>query len=130
MTIELPELPYAIDALEPHISKETLEYHYGKHHQAYVTNLNAALDIGGMRLALNGVAKGLLQPGAYFEGFKPSDDRMGSHRNLGERHVSILDDHDNVFGAKIRFSSESASDHQVAAGVAMIAASHRKDAYK
>jgi len=40
MTFKLPELPYAMDALEPHISRETLEYHYGKHHQAYVTNLN------------------------------------------------------------------------------------------
>ncbi|MHB8348485.1 MAG: superoxide dismutase [Acidiferrobacterales bacterium] len=36
----LPELPYALDALQPHISKETLEYHYGKHHKDYVTNLN------------------------------------------------------------------------------------------
>ncbi|MBC7513853.1 MAG: superoxide dismutase [Fe] [Herminiimonas sp.] len=36
----LPPLPYAMDALAPHISKETLEYHYGKHHQTYVTNLN------------------------------------------------------------------------------------------
>jgi Fe-Mn family superoxide dismutase len=36
----LPPLPYAIDALVPHISKETLEFHYGKHHQTYVTNLN------------------------------------------------------------------------------------------
>ena len=36
----LPPLPYAMDALAPHISKETFEYHYGKHHQAYVTNLN------------------------------------------------------------------------------------------
>jgi Fe-Mn family superoxide dismutase len=36
----LPALPYAIDALAPHISQETLEYHYGKHHQTYVTNLN------------------------------------------------------------------------------------------
>ncbi len=36
----LPPLPYAKDALLPHISAETLEYHYGKHHQAYVTNLN------------------------------------------------------------------------------------------
>ncbi|WP_028100409.1 superoxide dismutase [Fe] [Pseudoduganella violaceinigra] len=36
----LPPLPYAMDALQPHISKETLEFHYGKHHQAYVTNLN------------------------------------------------------------------------------------------
>jgi superoxide dismutase, Fe-Mn family len=36
----LPPLPYALDALAPFISKETLEYHYGKHHQAYATNLN------------------------------------------------------------------------------------------
>jgi Fe-Mn family superoxide dismutase len=36
----LPALPYALDALSPHISKETLEFHYGKHHQTYVTNLN------------------------------------------------------------------------------------------
>jgi Fe-Mn family superoxide dismutase len=36
----LPQLPYPQDALAPHISKETLEYHYGKHHQTYVTNLN------------------------------------------------------------------------------------------
>ena len=36
----LPPLPYAMDALAPHISKETFEYHFGKHHQAYVTNLN------------------------------------------------------------------------------------------
>ena len=40
MAIELPPLPYAKDALAPHISAETLEYHYGKHHQTYVTNLN------------------------------------------------------------------------------------------
>jgi Fe-Mn family superoxide dismutase len=40
MIHELPTLPYAKDALQPHISAETLEYHYGKHHQAYVTNLN------------------------------------------------------------------------------------------
>lgn len=37
---ELPKLPYALDALAPSISKETLEYHYGKHHQAYVNKLN------------------------------------------------------------------------------------------
>ena len=36
----LPPLPYNLDALQPHISAETLEYHYGKHHQTYVTNLN------------------------------------------------------------------------------------------
>ncbi len=40
MEHKLPELPYALDALAPHISKETLEFHYGKHHQTYITNLN------------------------------------------------------------------------------------------
>jgi len=40
MTHSLPDLPYAQDALEPHISAETLEYHYGKHHATYVANLN------------------------------------------------------------------------------------------
>ncbi|MCZ7630684.1 MAG: superoxide dismutase [Microthrixaceae bacterium] len=41
---DLPPLPYAQDALAPHISAETLEYHYGKHHQTYVTNLNKLTD--------------------------------------------------------------------------------------
>ncbi|HCU06049.1 MAG TPA: superoxide dismutase [Fe] [Holosporales bacterium] len=40
----LPQLPYALDALSPHISQETLELHYGKHHQTYVTNLNNLLE--------------------------------------------------------------------------------------
>lgn len=40
MAFTLPELPYSKDALAPHISVETIEYHYGKHHNAYVTNLN------------------------------------------------------------------------------------------
>ncbi len=44
MAFELPKLPYALDALAPYISKETLEYHYGKHHQAYVTKLNGLIE--------------------------------------------------------------------------------------
>jgi superoxide dismutase, Fe-Mn family len=43
MAFSLPALPYAHDALEPHIDKATMEIHHGKHHQAYVTNLNNAL---------------------------------------------------------------------------------------
>lgn len=50
MAHTLPELPFARDALAPHISAETLEYHYGKHHNAYVNKLNAALE-GGHALA-------------------------------------------------------------------------------
>jgi Fe-Mn family superoxide dismutase len=44
MAHTLPPLPYPHDALEPHIDKQTMEIHHGKHHQAYVTNLNAALE--------------------------------------------------------------------------------------
>jgi superoxide dismutase, Fe-Mn family len=43
MAFELPPLPYPKDALAPHISAETFDYHHGKHHAAYVTNLNAAI---------------------------------------------------------------------------------------
>lgn len=90
-------------------------------------NLSAALDIGGMRPALTAVAKGLAPGTDYFAGFDPErpgapDPRttgMGSHRNLGNRHVSILDDHDHVFGPKLRFSTDAASEHQVVAGVAI-----------
>lgn len=49
MVHELPKLPYSMDALEPYISKETLEYHYGKHHRTYVDNLNKL--IGGTEFA-------------------------------------------------------------------------------
>ena len=44
MAHTLPPLPYAFDALEPHIDTQTMQIHHGKHHQAYVTNLNAALE--------------------------------------------------------------------------------------
>ncbi len=43
MTIKLPDLPYAADALEPHVSARTLEFHHGKHHKAYVDKLNTAI---------------------------------------------------------------------------------------
>lgn len=44
MAFTLPPLPYALDALQPHISKETLEYHHGKHHNAYVVKLNSLIE--------------------------------------------------------------------------------------
>ncbi len=44
MAFELPKLPYSFNALEPHIDARTMEIHHGKHHQAYVTNLNKALE--------------------------------------------------------------------------------------
>ncbi|MEQ1769167.1 MAG: superoxide dismutase [Devosia sp.] len=48
MAFELPALPYAYDALGPHMSKETLEFHHDKHHQAYVTNGNKLLEGSGL----------------------------------------------------------------------------------
>ena len=48
MTFTLPNLPYAHDALAPHMSKETLEYHHDKHHQAYVTNANNLIKGSGL----------------------------------------------------------------------------------
>ena len=83
------------------------------------TNLNATLDIGGSRRSLHAVAKGLAPASAYFAYVKTWDDDLGSHRNAGRRHVSILDDHDHVSGDKVRFSSDAANDHQVVAGVAL-----------
>jgi glycosidase len=81
--------------------------------------LNAALDIGETRLALVDVAKGLAAPRTYFDGFDPGIAIMGSHRHLGTKHVSVCDDHDHVFGAKLRFSSDATSEHQVVAAVAI-----------
>ncbi len=62
MAFELPELPYAHDALEPHIDKQTMEIHHGKHHNAYTTNLNGAIagtDLEGKTIEeiLGGISK-------------------------------------------------------------------------
>jgi superoxide dismutase, Fe-Mn family len=83
MPFELPKLPYAQDALAPHISAETLEYHHGKHHQTYLTNLNnltqgtpladkALEDL--VRTADGGIFNNAAQVynhTFYFEGLKP-----------------------------------------------------------
>ncbi len=44
MAITLPDLPYATDALAPHISENTIQFHYGKHHSTYVTNVNKLVE--------------------------------------------------------------------------------------
>lgn len=95
------------------------DYNEDRYLDVLARNLNATLDIGEMRPALTAVAKGLTHPSDYFRGFDPGRAVMGSHRMLGNRHVSILDDHDHVFGQKLRFSAEAASDRQVVAGVAL-----------
>ncbi len=69
MPFILPELPYAKDALAPVISAETIEYHYGKHHQTYVTNLNNLL------------------PGSAYEGLELDEIVRQSHGKLSEKPV-------------------------------------------
>ena len=69
MEHKLPPLPYAMDALAPHVSKETLEYHYGKHHQAYVNNLNNLI------------------PGTKYEGLSLEETVKQSHGQLSEKPV-------------------------------------------
>jgi glycosidase len=86
-------------------------------------NLSAALDIGSARLLLHDVAKGLQPAAGYFRQFEEASAGFESHRALGDRHVSILDDHDHVFGSKVRFSAEipdgsPVKDHQIAAATA------------
>src|SRR5581483_5766014 len=91
----------------------------GKYLDALELNLNATLDIGPLRNVLHNVAKGLSAPHEYFDIVGQWNPILGSHRNSGPRHVTILDDHDHVSGDKVRFSSDAASEHQVVAGVAL-----------
>ncbi|HEY9665593.1 MAG TPA: alpha-amylase family glycosyl hydrolase [Coleofasciculaceae cyanobacterium] len=86
-------------------------------------NLSAALDIGEARTTLQNVGKGLTPGGDYLNLFKENTDNFGSHRSVGNRHVSILDDHDHVMGEKVRFSAEipdnsPVKDYQVVAATA------------
>lgn len=68
-TYSLPPLPYAYDALEPHISAQIMELHHSKHHQAYVTNLNKALEAHVAAVAANDVATQIaLQQAIKFNG--------------------------------------------------------------
>jgi Fe-Mn family superoxide dismutase len=69
MPHQLPELPYAKDALAPVISAETIEYHYGKHHQTYVNNLNNLI------------------PGTKYEGLGLEETVKQSHGQLSEKPV-------------------------------------------
>lgn len=76
-------------------------------------NLSAALDIGNARIKLQGIGKGLVSAKDYFDDFNENSQGFGSHRSLGNRHVSILDDHDHVSGEKVRFSAEIPDNAQV-----------------
>ncbi|MBI5301193.1 MAG: alpha-amylase [Chloroflexi bacterium] len=91
----------------------------GKYLDALELNLNATLDIGDSRIALTDVAKGLSAPSRYFGITGQWAPILGSHRNSAHRHVKVVDDHDHVFGAKVRFSTDAATEYQIAAAVAI-----------
>ena len=80
MAHTLPDLPFAHDALEPHIDARTMEIHHGKHHQAYVNNLNAALD--GTNLAGKDVEALIADLGAV------PDEKRTAVRNNGGGHAN------------------------------------------
>ena len=80
MAYEVPALPYAYDALEPHVDKATMEFHHDKHHQAYVDKANAALE--GTEHAGKDVAEVLSDLSAL-----PAD-KQGPFRNNGGGHLN------------------------------------------
>lgn len=105
MSFKLPELPYPKDALEPVISKKTIEFHYGKHHQAYVNNLNALVsgtefETADLETIILKAEGGIFNNGAqvwnhtfYFEAFSP-DRRKSPDKKLGgmiERDFGSMD---------------------------------------
>jgi superoxide dismutase, Fe-Mn family len=80
MAYTLPALPYAYDALEPHIDAQTMEIHHTKHHQAYINNVNAALE--GSPLASKPVEELITDLGAVPE------DKRTAVRNNGGGHAN------------------------------------------
>jgi len=81
-------------------------------------NLNAALDISAGRLALRYLSRGLSDPARYFSSFDVGSAPLGWHRNLGDKLMSVLDDHDHVYGEKLRFAVGAANDHEATAATA------------
>lgn len=81
MAHELPPLPYALDALEPHIDAKTMEIHHGKHHAAYIANLNKALE-GHAELEAKTIHELIANLGAVPEAIR------GAVRNNGGGHAN------------------------------------------
>lgn len=113
MAFELPALPYAHDALEPHIDTKTMEIHHGKHHAAYVTNLNAAIQ------GTEHEGKSLAELMANISKLSPAvRNNGGGHFNHdlfwkvmspnggGEPKGKLADDINNTFGSFQAFKDE------------------------
>ncbi len=82
-------------------------------------NLNAALDISGGRLSLRELGRGTAGPAPFFAGFETTGAPLGSHRTMGDKLMSVLDDHDHVYGEKLRFAIGAPHDHRATVAVAL-----------
>ncbi len=110
MPFELPKLPYAADALQPFISKQTIDFHYGKHHQTYVNNLNnlvpgTPFENASLEKIVSEADGGIFNNGAqvwnhtfYFESFSP----LGPREPAGALAVAI----DSAFGTFAAFKDQ------------------------
>ena len=117
MIHELPKLPYALDALEPYISKQTIEFHYGKHHQAYVNNLNKLItgtefENATLEEIVRKSAGGIFNNGAqvwnhtfYWNCMKP----QGGQEPTGQLHDAIVKNFGSVAEFKEKFSNAAAT---------------------
>lgn len=117
MKFELPELPYALDALAPIIKKETLEFHYGKHHQAYVNNINnlvpgTEFENSSLEEIIKKGSGGIFNNAAqvwnhtfYWEGFSPK----GGGQPTGELLNAINQKFGNFDNFKAEFSKSAAT---------------------
>jgi Fe-Mn family superoxide dismutase len=117
MTHELPKLPYALDALEPYISKRTIEFHYGKHHQAYVNNLNKLIvgtefENASLDDIVRKAGAGIFNNGAqvwnhtfYWNCMKP----QGGGEPAGALAEAILKNFGSVAEFKEKFSASAAT---------------------
>jgi Fe-Mn family superoxide dismutase len=117
MIFELPPLPYALDALEPYISKSTLEFHHGKHHQAYVTNLNKLIpgtefENKGLEEIVMKATGGIFNNGAqvwnhtfYWNCLSP----QGGGDPTGELLEAIIEDFGSLAEFKEKFSTAAAT---------------------
>ena len=113
MAFELPPLPFAKNALEPLMKAETFDYHYEKHHKAYVTKLNQLLEGGAVGMTVCARGK-TLQVGREDGDLNfPGDIFMSAkHATVEERGDKfILTDHDSRNGTYIRIKTERALTH-------------------
>jgi Fe-Mn family superoxide dismutase len=112
MAFTLPALPYAVDALEPFISARTLEFHYGKHHSAYVNNVNNLIpgtpfETASLEDIVRKAEGGIFNNGAqvynhtfYFEQFSPD----GCHEPMDALKDALIANFGSIDGFKEQFS--------------------------